>query len=244
MKNTLSPKVLLIADRVAKIPFAKSILKHVYYPYKEYLNKKRNAQFKKMGLQVIKEFDHCFEENNLFYTLAFGSMLGAVREKGFIKHDMDLDVFVWAEDYSDKIQLSLENSGFKLIHRFTVDGGSLAREETYVKYDVSIDIFYVYPPIDKYTTICDYKPFKGAVSWDDSEKNFGGLIARRFDIPVAKERIKTKFEDAELYVPINYDEFLRMRYGDTYMIPDPTWSNGDNPHLIVWSEKVAHYEHF
>lgn len=244
MKNTISPSLLLLADRVAKIPFAKAILKPFYYPYKRYVNQKRNEQFHKMGLQVIKEFHQCFEENNLFYTLAFGSMLGAVREKGFIKHDLDLDVFVWADEDRSKIHKCLVEAGFKLEHSFTVDGGKLAREDTYVKYDVSIDLFYVYPPINKYTYTCDFKPFEGTVSWLDSEKKHGGIVARRFELPIVKERIKKQFEDTELYVPTNYDEFLRMRYGETYMIPDPSWSNGDNPYIIVWQDKLAHFQHF
>ena len=96
------------------------------------------------------------------YTLIFGSMLGAVREKGFIKHDVDIDVAMWAEDYSPRVQKSLEEAGFKLDHRYLIDEGVLAREETYVKNDVSIDVYCIFPPIDKYPYVSSkWAPVEG-----------------------------------------------------------------------------------
>lgn len=42
-------------------------------------------------MDVIQEFDEVMTSNSYRYFLIFGSMLGAVREHGLIKHDMDLD---------------------------------------------------------------------------------------------------------------------------------------------------------
>ena len=38
------------------------------------------------------------KENNFKFVLFFGSLLGAVREKGLIKHDEDIDVIILSED--------------------------------------------------------------------------------------------------------------------------------------------------
>lgn len=241
MENTLSSKLLLFANRVAKIPFAKSILKPFYYPYKKRVDERRNRMFRENGVQVISDFDKCFKENGLVYTLAFGSMLGAIREHGFIKHDLDLDVFMWSEDYSPQIRTILETNGFKLEHTFIIDEGASGREETYSKYGVSIDIFYIYPPINEYHYTCDFKAFPGCITWENSQEKMGGLIARRIEIPISRERILVEFEGLSLYVPSNYDEFLRFRYGDDYMIPNPTWHNGENPHIVIWEGKKAQF---
>lgn len=241
MENTLSSKLLLFANKVAKIPFAKVILKPFYYPYKNWVTSKRNNMFRKNGVRVISDFDKCFKENGLSYTLAFGTMLGAVREHGFIQHDLDIDVFMWAEDYSPKIQQSLEAYGFKLEHAFVIDKGNSGREETYSKMGVSIDIFYIYPPINIYNYTCDFQPFKDCVTLQNSQEKNGGVHARRLEIPVSRERVKMLFEGIELYIPSNYDEFLRFRYGDDYMIPNPRWFNGENPHIIDWDEKIAQF---
>ena len=49
-------------------------------------------------LEIIKVFDSICRESNIWYTLASGSMLGAVRHAGFIPWDTDMDVFVKVSD--------------------------------------------------------------------------------------------------------------------------------------------------
>lgn len=244
MKNKISHRVLEFANMVSRVPGLKRILKPLYYPYKSYVRRKRNAVFHKNALKLLKEFDSCCEENGISYSLAFGTMLGAVREHGFIKHDIDIDVFIRIEDNNEGISKLLEQNGFKLDHLFLVENGALGREETYCKHDVLIDVFYIFPPVDVLSYTCDFKAYQGMVTWQKSQKVKGGVLARRIEIPISKNTIKMKFEDLLLPVPDNYDEFLRFRYGDSYMTPDPSWYNGNNPHIIEWNEKKAIFKEF
>lgn len=50
-------------------------------------------------LEIFTYFKQICEENNLTYWCGGGTMLGAVRHKGFIPWDDDLDVFLPREDY-------------------------------------------------------------------------------------------------------------------------------------------------
>lgn len=244
MKHVLSHRLMEIANKVAKVPGMKQILKPFYYPYKKHLSKKRNDTFKKNALLVLKAFDRIMEQEDMIYTLAFGTMLGAVRENGFISHDLDIDVFMWRDDYSHRIPDALSRGGFKLCHTFLADRGNLGREETYEKDGVTIDIFYIYPPFNELPYVCDFGPFPGLVSNEQSMRERGGVLARRIEIPVSKTRIKVHFEDIELYIPDNYKEFLSSRYGDDYMIPKPSWRNGDNPHIVNWETISSTYESY
>lgn len=50
-------------------------------------------------LDILKEFHKICEENNLKYTIAFGTMIGCVRHEGFIPWDDDIDVLMPKNDY-------------------------------------------------------------------------------------------------------------------------------------------------
>ena len=56
-------------------------------------------------LEILKVFDKFCREHNLKYSLYAGSLLGAVRHKGFIPWDDDLDVCMSRADYDRFISL-------------------------------------------------------------------------------------------------------------------------------------------
>ena len=59
---------------------------------REFLYKKRqNFYFKLYAKELFYKLDDALTENNLFYWFDFGTLLGAVREHYFIKHDSDMD---------------------------------------------------------------------------------------------------------------------------------------------------------
>jgi lipopolysaccharide cholinephosphotransferase len=53
-------------------------------------------------LDLLSEFDRVCTARNLKYTLAYGTLLGAVRHKGFIPWDNDVDVIMLREEF-DKL---------------------------------------------------------------------------------------------------------------------------------------------
>ncbi|MFU2055263.1 LicD family protein, partial [Gallibacterium anatis] len=50
--------------------------------------------YKSILLQVLVNFDSFCRKHNISYSLAYGSMLGAIRHKGFIPWDDDIDIFM------------------------------------------------------------------------------------------------------------------------------------------------------
>ena len=51
-------------------------------------------------LEILEYIDKICKENNIKYTLCAGSVLGAIRHKGFIPWDDDLDVMMMRSEYN------------------------------------------------------------------------------------------------------------------------------------------------
>ena len=49
---------------------------------------------KKIQLEMLKEIDAFCRTNDIRYSLAFGTLLGAIRHKGFIPWDDDVDIMM------------------------------------------------------------------------------------------------------------------------------------------------------
>ena len=52
-----------------------------------------------ISLDLLFKFDEVCRKHHLSYTLAYGSLLGAIRHEGFIPWDDDIDVFMPRKDY-------------------------------------------------------------------------------------------------------------------------------------------------
>ena len=245
MRHGFEQSLTEVAHWVAQFPLVKKVLQPLYYFVKENNRKAKNRQFRNYGLDALIQFDKCFQENHLYYTLAFGTMLGAIREHGFIPHDLDIDVLMFAEDYSDDLHTILEKYGFKLSHTFLVDDGLSGREETYLYNGVSMDVFFFYPPIDKYPYCCDFLMKNGTSTFRESMRKHGCVLPRRIELPITKERVKVPFEGINLYVPKNSNEILSFRYGDDYMIPNSNWDiKSHDSHIVEWEEKEGIFKDY
>jgi len=73
-------------------------------------------------LQILTEFDRVCRELDVKYTLFAGTMLGAVRHKGFIPWDDDLDILMFREDYEkfmDNAEKLIDSEKFFLQKEFS-----------------------------------------------------------------------------------------------------------------------------
>lgn len=57
-------------------------------------------EFHKVLLDILLEFDRVCRDNDIQYSLAYGTMLGAIRHKGFIPWDDDVDVVMDRKNYN------------------------------------------------------------------------------------------------------------------------------------------------
>ena len=117
---------------------------------------------KKLSLNQIKEIelnilstvaDFC-EKNNLKYCLAYGTLIGAIRHKGFIPWDDDIDIWMPRDDYIKFIRdfkhpyyrvQAIENTrNWNILFAKVDDTRTIIDKEGYIHFGLFIDIF----PID------------------------------------------------------------------------------------------------
>ena len=63
-------------------------------------------------LILLKKFHKLCIDNNIKYSLHGGSLLGAIRDKGFIPWDDDVDITVTRENYKKLEKVFADNCGY------------------------------------------------------------------------------------------------------------------------------------
>lgn len=75
-------------------------------------------ELKRIELEIMDEIDRICKENNIQYYLFGGTLIGAVRHKGFIPWDDDIDICMLREDY-DRFESIMNSTKNEKIRLFT-----------------------------------------------------------------------------------------------------------------------------
>lgn len=183
-------------------------------------------------LDILKYFDWICRKNNLTYFLAGGTLLGAIRHKGFIPWDDDVDVIMPRQDFERLIELfKKDNSNYTLLYPgcssdyyYTfgklIDNRTVLDEYTYSDIEgmgVYIDIF-----------ILDGLPDKEILL----KKHFDKLTKLRRKINRFSTR-KPDIKNGLIRFLWNYYHYAIWRFGDINALQEK---------LIKLSRKFDYYE--
>lgn len=113
-------------------------------------------QKKSVLLEILQTVDVFCTENDVKYSLAYGTLLGAVRHNGFIPWDDDIDIIMLRDEYDRFVQLFLqsppqnykcitfENGSYYLPYTKIVDTRTHVIAENFVELDdlgICVDVF-------------------------------------------------------------------------------------------------------
>ena len=226
-------------------------------------------------LIMIKDIDMLFKENKIQYSLCGGSLLGAIREKGFIPWDDDIDIMCDRNNYKRIIKLFSQNRGnlsYVLRRHLWIDRIQKKNEKKNDLTVPTIDIFIMdrcpdniimrkikvltirclqgmikeKPQGDEHKGIMKLllwityfigRPFSynrkfnwymKVSQWGSNENtkyitgynDFFNLVTLRYTGKLMDSFEYHVFEDTELPITKEYDNYLSTQYGD-YMTPPP-----------------------
>lgn len=73
------------------------------------------AEIQHTGLEILKVVHEFCKENGIRYSLAYGTLLGAIRHKGFIPWDDDVDIMMPRPDY-ERFCRTFRHNGYQVVY--------------------------------------------------------------------------------------------------------------------------------
>lgn len=132
------------------------------------MDKINSDEYKSICLELLEAFIDVCEKNNLKYFIDYGTLLGAIRHKGFIPWDDDIDISMPRKDYEKLVDIFDKDNNvfgkkFKLASIYNeyniykpflnlIDITTITTSKTRIKkyyYPIWIDIF----PFDSFNDI-------------------------------------------------------------------------------------------
>ena len=187
----------------------------------------RRRQFRSRGLSVFSMLDGALGSIGITYFADFGTMLGFIREGGFLRHDKDVDLGVIAAPCDrSRVRDVIEEAGARLWRQWILDGEVV--EESYhlvgksgaplLKFDVN---YYVTSATGTHTWLFYREPNR---SYRPGERS----TVRMSYGPISGVR-KITIHGLQIPVPIEAERLLVEKYGSNWRAPDKQWRYWESP---------------
>ncbi len=186
----------------------------------QYLNKKRSREkktavehFQSVGYEVHDKLYSVLKDTEFRWFALSGTLLGIIRENGFIPYDDDLDYGVMIEDNQTwhRFKDLLQENGIILRHHYTEN--ELITEMAFSYNGVHIDFFGMRDyGTHLLSSICYRRKNR------NYEKNEASTMHITFPPFIGIKEVECK--GSVFPVPINGEEFLVCNYGSNWRIPD------------------------
>jgi lipopolysaccharide cholinephosphotransferase len=162
---------------------------------------------KTVMVQILKDIDTVCNEHDISYWIDFGTLLGAVRHKGFIPWDDDIDITMPREDYNKFIEVAQKELNNKYFIQLRKTDSNYKRDWLKIR--------------DKNSIFLEY----GSIKNKDNGKN--GIFVDIFPLDRIKKKNKIYFDILRKLYQINpfkgqfdsnINKFLHIALSPFYLI--------------------------
>ena len=213
--------------KILKLPVLQFMYEPVHKLYRLYSVPARRRRLKKYGPEVVKDLADVFRRWNIQAFAAYGTMLGFVRDNGFIPHDDDMDIGVMPGTISPQelMRILLEKEkGFKLLFVFK-----------YKEKVTEFKVEYKKIPIDFFFYEVKDGEFLSPLYFYIADKKYPSVNANSMKIvhlPPFKGIKWIDIFDCQFPVLDDFESALEALYGKGWRVPDKKWSDAKRPHIV------------
>lgn len=171
--------------------------------------------------RMLKILDFICGRHNINYWMTAGTLIGAIRHKGFIPWDCDIDVGISRLDLA-RLKRVIEEFPFDIFYQDSETDPYYPKQASVVKLR------------DRYSNYVEWQQKNPHAKWHNGlqvdlfvyQTDEHGLLINPFKgTRYRQDEIfpctRLEFEGVPLCAPKTYDEYLRRRYGNYLKLPDP-----------------------
>ncbi|MFV0585034.1 MAG: LicD family protein [Parabacteroides gordonii] len=201
------------------------------YPDEREEGKTTQEQLKYVLVRMLKIFDYICKKHDIDYWLDYGTLLGAIRHKGFIPWDNDIDIGILRVDYELFLEKGVKELPRDIFFQNSNTDPNMASFSWLVEARLR----------DRYSNYLDsVKTMGNSINWHngiqldlfvyDQDYIYENAISNSFERNLSNSRIHLLIDEIEMLdeacfegnlypVPVGYQAYLLRCYGDYMELP-------------------------
>lgn len=199
-----------------------------------YSDPRRRRALQKYGYSHLKELVEISEKEGITLIPWAGTLLGFVRDGGFMKHDNDVDMAVLpSKSPKEAVDIMVNKYGYQLIQGLSYHGK--VRVCSFMKKGLSVDFYFMFDDGTDFFKQYDFF-WKDDFEYNDSRQNHVGL----YSYPRMDKLTTMVLNNIEIKIPANIEEELYYLYGKGWKVPDPNYKGEGRPGRLGTADDLGY----
>lgn len=187
--------------------------------YRLYSVPARQRILKKVGADVLKEIVEINGRNNLGILPIYGTLLGFVRDGGFMKHDDDIDLAVMpGKSPKDILNVFVVRHGWEFLHGLSYHGKCT---EFTLKHKTGLTVDFFFMQDSGEDLLSSVYFWKEGEPYTDIRQNNLKWVRH----PYVNALRKFNLYGLDIDIPDNSEDWLYYEFGSGWKVPDPSYTD-------------------